>query len=704
MVVAAPEQQHGQQDQQQGEQDGTGEEAPPVPPLDHPHDLAVADGPCDHLVVLTGAVAGDSHAEQQEGGQRTGHDPDPHSSVHLGLLFGSSVHLEPTGPTIGASCERDVEAVRSSPSSAHPRGGPVPNHSRIANDEQCWSGQMRLRRKATPTPPDPIAGPASEEQGADEQLESALSAAARNFVGVTDQAENFDDDAPGPTEAAAEQSDASDPVDDAPPAQSSEAGSPAHASAVAPPAKPSAATGPASGPKRRRSVRRVLPAALVVAAVAVPGSGIAGRISGVMWAEQAGTESSPALGEGGFLPIQDEAPIDDYLDPGLLEAVPVGPEPVAEPIRDVLSSSQVIQTLGASGIPAVAVDAYNGAADRLAADNPDCGIRWSLLAAIGRVESNHGRFGGAELRADGYGTRPIRGIPLDGRPNVALIRDTDDGALDGDTTFDRAVGPMQFIPSTWQSVGVDANDDGRRDPNNIFDATRGAAGYLCDGGGDLTDIGDQARAVRRYNNADEYVRVVLSLARMYDTGQVTPLPSLPSFPGPLPLPSPSPQPDPGPDPGPEPEVDPVPVPIPVPAKPRTTVPSRPTRTTTTVAPTTTVPPTTTTSTTSTTVPPTPSTTAPPTTEPTTPDTTVPPTEPMPTEEPLAAVGWAPAMREVVVEIIEDQQASDAPASTTSTVPPAPASVSCEPPQAASPEPPGGCIGPEAAAGQAPPAQ
>ena len=129
------------------------------------------------------------------------------------------------------------------------------------------------------------------------------------------------------------------------------------------------------------------------------------------------------------------------------------------------------------------------AADQLAVDDPECGIRWTLLAAIGRVESNHGRFGGAQLRDDGYGTRPIRGIPLDGRPDVALIRDTDGGRLDGDTTYDRAVGPMQFIPSTWQSVGVDADGDGRRDPNNIFDAAQGAAVYLCRGDADLRDAG-----------------------------------------------------------------------------------------------------------------------------------------------------------------------------------------------------------------------
>ena len=136
----------------------------------------------------------------------------------------------------------------------------------------------------------------------------------------------------------------------------------------------------------------------------------------------------------------------------------------------------VIEALGRAASPRWRSRAYKGAERTRAGDDPACGLRWTLLAAIGRVESNHGRFGGAQLREDGYGTKPIRGIPLDGRPNVALIRDTDEGALDGDTTYDRAVGPMQFIPSTWRGVCADGNGDDRRDPNNIFDAAQGAGG------------------------------------------------------------------------------------------------------------------------------------------------------------------------------------------------------------------------------------
>ena len=58
----------------------------------------------------------------------------------------------------------------------------------------------------------------------------------------------------------------------------------------------------------------------------------------------------------------------------------------------------------------------------------------------------------------------------------AAIADTDGGALDGDARWDHAVGPMQFIPSTWQLAGRDGNGDGTADPFNIDDAALSAAG------------------------------------------------------------------------------------------------------------------------------------------------------------------------------------------------------------------------------------
>lgn len=61
----------------------------------------------------------------------------------------------------------------------------------------------------------------------------------------------------------------------------------------------------------------------------------------------------------------------------------------------------------------------------------------------------------------------------------AVIVDTDDGVMDGNPRWDRAVGPMQFIPGTWASWDTDGNGDGIADPHNLYDATASAAAYLC---------------------------------------------------------------------------------------------------------------------------------------------------------------------------------------------------------------------------------
>jgi hypothetical protein len=173
--------------------------------------------------------------------------------------------------------------------------------------------------------------------------------------------------------------------------------------------------------------------------------------------------------------------------------------------------------LASDGIPATALAAYRQAAVRERVLSPACGLTWTLLAGIGRVESNHGRFAGATLHPDGTSTPPVVGIPLNGS-GTARITDTDGGRMDGDPVYDRAVGPMQFIPSTWAGYGVDANGDGVKDPFNIFDAAAAAAHYLCVAGGDLTTLAGQTRAVRAYNNSDSYIALVLQLEGIYAGG------------------------------------------------------------------------------------------------------------------------------------------------------------------------------------------
>ncbi len=166
--------------------------------------------------------------------------------------------------------------------------------------------------------------------------------------------------------------------------------------------------------------------------------------------------------------------------------------------------------------PVVALDAYRSAADVINAEQAACNLSWSVLAGIGRVESRHGTYGGSSLRPDGTTTRRIIGIALDGSEGVMLIPDTDGGALDGDPIYDRAVGPMQFIPSTWRMVRRDGNGDGRMDPHNLYDAAAAAGAYLCRNHQRLDQPGPLNSALLSYNRSQSYVNTVLAHRRTYD--------------------------------------------------------------------------------------------------------------------------------------------------------------------------------------------
>ncbi|MEO6879780.1 MAG: lytic transglycosylase domain-containing protein [Mycobacteriaceae bacterium] len=168
-----------------------------------------------------------------------------------------------------------------------------------------------------------------------------------------------------------------------------------------------------------------------------------------------------------------------------------------------------------TGIPAQALQAYGWAAAVAARTHPGCGITWTTLAGIGKVESNHGRYAGSHLDAANRAEPPIRGLTLDGGPGLAEIVDTDGGRLDGNRTYDRAVGPMQFIPGTWARWGIDADGDGRTDPDDLDDAALAAADYLCVSGGDLRTGAGWRQAILTYNRSAVYVADVLAQAAGY---------------------------------------------------------------------------------------------------------------------------------------------------------------------------------------------
>ena len=180
------------------------------------------------------------------------------------------------------------------------------------------------------------------------------------------------------------------------------------------------------------------------------------------------THRTPAATTG----VTDPAPLG--VDGGSPVALPLpvaepatGPAPTAPGVRPVRAVRPARP--GELDIPGQVLAAYRHATAMLATAVPGCHLTWPVLAGIGRIESDHADLGA--LRPDGMTVRRIVGPALDGAPGLARIPDTDQGRWDGDRVWDRAVGPMQFIPTTWAVLGRDGNGYHRADPSDIADAT-----------------------------------------------------------------------------------------------------------------------------------------------------------------------------------------------------------------------------------------
>ncbi|MGW0663145.1 lytic transglycosylase domain-containing protein [Streptodolium elevatio] len=284
-------------------------------------------------------------------------------------------------------------------------------------------------------------------------------------------------------------------------------------------------------PARRRFINPWLGGAAVVALLLAGAAAVENPFT-MATAERVPVSDVPRMSDPE--PDQDNGPVNGGLPvnlelPPVLPAAapgasvapsasPSGPATSGQPftLPPVQSQTPASTVTGSNGIPQLVLSAYKQAAEYTAKADPKCRLPWELLAAVGRVESGHAN--GGQVSTTGTALTPILGPRLDGTRSTKAIRDTDKGTLDFDTEFDRAVGPMQFIPTSWKAYAMDGNKDGKKDPQNVYDATLTAARYLCAGDRDLSTEAGLDKAIFSYNQSPEYVRSVKAWTVFYRQG------------------------------------------------------------------------------------------------------------------------------------------------------------------------------------------
>jgi membrane-bound lytic murein transglycosylase B len=167
------------------------------------------------------------------------------------------------------------------------------------------------------------------------------------------------------------------------------------------------------------------------------------------------------------------------------------------------------------GVPQVALEAYGYAEWVLAQTQAGCKLQWTTLAAIGKITTDHGKQNGSSLDQLGRERPALIGPALNGTGGTGAVNDTDGGALDGDQTWDRTIGPMQFIPSMWRASGVDGDGDEFADPQDIDDAALAAGYQLCSGGRDLSIAANWKAAISAYYGLAGKIDKIFAEAQSY---------------------------------------------------------------------------------------------------------------------------------------------------------------------------------------------
>ncbi|WP_179809627.1 murein transglycosylase [Nocardiopsis sinuspersici] len=279
----------------------------------------------------------------------------------------------------------------------------------------------------------------------------------------------------------------------------------------------------ASGAEGRRNRGPVVAVCVTLAVCLLLTGGVVllvNRVSDAFneWSPPGASDVEPPVGT-----IQTPPPGELTGPPELSEVSPVDEGPEADrtgaderstPAAPHPSAAWLDRVAESTGIPRRALEAYASAQLVLAREQPGCRLSWPTLAGIGYVETHHGTYAGGEIGSDGVTTVDIIGIPLDGTNQTRAIPDTDGGRYDGDAQWDRAIGPMQFIPHTWAQWGDSLSGDDP-DPHDIDDAALAAGRYLCAEDRDLTVAADWESAILTYNRSSTYVADVLAYAHAY---------------------------------------------------------------------------------------------------------------------------------------------------------------------------------------------